>query len=72
MSDALLQEVRELPNPDRSLLTHNERELIGLCNRLAEAIPALIAEREALKAERDALNDQLRQWYAEGLKSVTA
>ncbi|MDR3427782.1 hypothetical protein [Silvimonas sp.] len=44
-TEALLQEVRELPNPKRNLLTHNERELIDLCNRLAAAlVAALVAE----------------------------
>lgn len=37
---ALLREVRELPDPRRNLLNHNERELIQLCNRLGEALSA--------------------------------
>jgi hypothetical protein len=62
MSDALLQEVRELPNPDRSLLTHNERELIGLCNRLAEALAAA-AEQRGREAEKEE-NARLREALA--------
>ena len=34
----LLKEVRDLPDPRRNLLSHNERELIGLCRRLADAL----------------------------------
>lgn len=37
---ALLAEADELPNPQKSLLTHNERELIELCQRLAAALRA--------------------------------
>lgn len=35
---ALLKEADELPKTDRCLLTHNERELIEFCNRLAFAL----------------------------------
>ncbi|MBP2231795.1 hypothetical protein J2847_005114 [Azospirillum agricola] len=37
---ALLAEVDGLPNPDRCLLSHNERELILFCRRLGEALRA--------------------------------
>lgn len=36
--DDLLKEVAELPDENRSLLSHNERELIGFCRRLAQCI----------------------------------
>ena len=36
----LIQEARELPDPERSLLTHNERELINLAKQLADALEA--------------------------------
>ncbi|KAA0678099.1 hypothetical protein [Roseomonas genomospecies 6] len=46
---ALLKEADELPNPERSLLTHNERELIEFCNRLAFALRWVTSEsREPL------------------------
>lgn len=35
---ALLKEAAELPNPQRSILTHNERVLIEFCQRLAAAL----------------------------------
>ena len=44
---ALLQEVAELPDPQRSLLTHNERALIEFCGRLGAALPAPDARTQA-------------------------
>ncbi len=35
---ALLAEADELPDPQKSLLTHNERVLIEFCQRLAAAL----------------------------------
>lgn len=35
---ALLAEADELPNPQKSMLTHNERALIEFCQRLAAAL----------------------------------
>lgn len=37
---ALLAEADELPDPQKSLLTHNERVLIEFCQRLAAALRA--------------------------------
>jgi hypothetical protein len=45
----LIAEANALPNPRRNLLTHNERELIGLCYRLRDALQTLLREREAYK-----------------------
>jgi hypothetical protein len=50
---ALLKEASELPDPNRSLLTHNESELVRFCGRLAAALAA--AEDRAVK-----LDEQLR------------
>ena len=36
----LIAEARDLPDPKRRLLTHNERELINLCKQLADALEA--------------------------------
>ena len=36
----LILEARELPDPQRSLLSHNERELINLARQLADALEA--------------------------------
>lgn len=36
----LLKEASELPDPNRSLLTHNESELVRFCGRLADALSA--------------------------------
>ena len=45
--DALIKEAAELPDPRRNLLSHNERELIGFCNRLASALTACAARLQA-------------------------
>lgn len=36
--DALIREAEALPNINKGLWSHNERELIGFCQRLAEAL----------------------------------
>jgi hypothetical protein len=49
--EALVKEVAELPNPATNLLSHNERELIGVCNRLADALAVM--KKQALDNEEN-------------------
>lgn len=63
---ALLQEVDELPNPRRSLLTENEALLIDFCHRLAAPLRELVAPNDADVDPRIAFllrgaNDALRR-----------
>jgi hypothetical protein len=44
---ALIAEVDELPNPQRSMLTGNERALIDFCQRLAVPLRAALASSDA-------------------------
>lgn len=41
--EALVRELAELPDPKRSLLSHNERELIDFCQRLGAALQRGVA-----------------------------
>lgn len=47
--EALVKEANELPDPNRSLLTHNERELIKFCFRMRDAIQDIREENARLR-----------------------
>lgn len=49
---ALIAEVDGLPDPNKNLLTHNERELIEFCQRLAVPLRTMTGLIEALKQAR--------------------